>query len=51
MVALGFQEKALRASPAEEVCQFKKGSQNLEFAFRKITVVLAEYTRLTIKEL
>jgi hypothetical protein len=51
MVALGFQEKALRASPAEEIYQFKKGSQNLEFRFRKITVVLAEYTELTIKEL
>ena len=51
MLALGFQEKALRASPAEEVYQFKKGSQDLEFTLRKITVVLSEYTELTIKEL
>jgi hypothetical protein len=51
MLALGFQEKALRASPAEEVYQFKKGGQELEFRFRKITTVLSEYTELTIKEL
>ncbi len=51
MPALGFQEKALRASPAEEVYQFKKRSQNLEFTLRKITVVLSDYTELTIKEL
>jgi hypothetical protein len=51
MLALGFQEKALRASPAEEVYQFKKASQDLEFTLRKITVVLSEYTELTIKEL
>ena len=51
MLALGFQEKALRASPAEEVYQFKKGSQDLEFTLRKISVVLSELTELTIKEL
>jgi hypothetical protein len=51
MLALGFQEKALRASPAEEVYQFKKGSQDLAFTLRKITVVLSEFTELTIKEL
>lgn len=51
MRALGFQEKALRASPAEEVYQFKKGDQELMFTLRKITVVLSEFTELTIKEL
>ena len=51
MLALGFQEKALRASPAEEVYQFKKGSEELEFTLRKISVVLSELTELTIKEL
>jgi len=51
MLTLGFQEKALRASSSEEVYQFKKGSQDLEFTLRKITVVFSEITELTIKEL
>jgi len=51
MLGLGFQEKALRASPAEEVYQFKKGDQELMFTLKKITVVLSEFTELTIKEL
>jgi hypothetical protein len=51
MLALGFQEKALRASPTEEVYQFRKGEHSLEFTFKKITVVLSEFTELTIKEL
>ena len=46
MRALGFQEKALRASPAEEVYQFKKGDQELMFTLRKITVVFSEFTEL-----
>jgi hypothetical protein len=48
MLALGFQEKALRAFPEEEVYQFKKGSQELEFTLKKIGVALSE---LTIREL
>ena len=35
MLALGFQEKALRASPAEEVYQFKKGDQEVEVYAQK----------------
>ena len=35
MRALGFQEKALRASPAEEVYQFKKGDQELDVYAQK----------------
>jgi hypothetical protein len=51
MVALGFQEKALRASPTEEVYEFRKGGHSLEFTFKKISVVVSEFTELTIKEL
>ena len=51
MLALGFQEKALRAFPAEEVYQFKKGSQEVEFTLKKIRIALSEFTELTIKEL
>ena len=51
MLSLGFQEKALRAFPAEEVYQFKKGGQELEFTLKKIRVALSEFTELTIKEL
>ena len=51
MLALGFQERAIRALPAEEVYQFKKGGQELMFTLKKITVVLSEFTELTIKEL
>ena len=51
MLALGFQEKALRAFPAEEVYQFKKGNQELEFRLKKIRSALSEFTELTIKEL
>ena len=51
MLALGFQEKALRAFPAEEVYQFKKGNQELELRIKKIRVALSEFTELTIKEL
>jgi hypothetical protein len=51
MLALGFQEKALRAFPAEEVYQFKKGNQELEFTLKKTRIALSEFTELTIKEL
>jgi hypothetical protein len=51
MLSLGYQEKALRAFPAEEVYQFKKGGQELEFTLKKIRVALSEFTELTIKEL
>ena len=51
MRTLGFQEKALRASPSEEVYQFKKGDQEVILTLKKITVVLSEFTELTIKEL
>jgi len=51
MLALGFQEKALRAFPEEEVYQFKKGSQEVEFTLRKVRSALSEFTELTVKEL
>jgi hypothetical protein len=51
MVAMGFMEKVVRAYPEEEIHQFSKGGQELEFRFRKKTTVLSEITELTIKEL
>ncbi len=51
MLALGFQEKALRAFPTEEVYRFKKGNQSLEFTLKKIGAGLSQFTELTIKEL
>ncbi len=50
MATLGFQEKALKASPGEEVYQYKKGNQHLEFRFKNI-VSLSKITELTIREL
>ena len=51
MLAMGFREKVVRAYPEEEIHQFNKGGQDLEFRFRKIPTVLSEFTELTIKEL
>ena len=51
MVALGFKEKVVTASPEIEVYQYRKGVQGLEFRFRKIPTVRLEITELTIKEL
>jgi hypothetical protein len=50
MRTLGFQEKALRASPLEEVYQFKKEDQEVILTLKKIRVALSEFTELTIKE-
>ena len=51
MMAMGFRGKVVRAHPEEEIHQFIKGGQELEFRFRKMTTVLSENTELTIKEL
>jgi hypothetical protein len=51
MVALGFKEKVVTASPEQEVYQYRKGVQELEFRFKKIPTVRLEITELTVKEL
>jgi len=50
MLALGFNEKIVKASAEEEVYQYKKGKQGLQLRFRKIPAILSEITELTIKE-
>jgi hypothetical protein len=51
MVALGFKEKVVTASSEQEVYQYRKGVQELEFRFKKIPTVRLEITELTVKEL
>jgi hypothetical protein len=51
MGALGFQEKILSASDKQEIYQYTKGVQVLDFTFKKVASVRSEITELAIKEL
>ncbi len=51
MAVLGFREKVVSVSPEQEVYQYVKGTQELEFKFRKIPTIRLEITEMTAKEL
>ncbi len=51
MKALGFKKKLLIASPKEEVYEYRKGKQRLEFRFKEVSTIRSKITELTIKEL
>jgi hypothetical protein len=51
MASLGFQEKILGASEKQEIYQYTKGGQVLEFTYKNVSAIRSEITELTIKEL
>ncbi len=51
MAVLGFREKVVSVSPEQEVYQYVKGTQELEFKFRKIPTIRLEITEMMAKEL
>ncbi len=51
LAALGYRGRAVTISAGNEVYQYKREAQELEFRFRKLSGVLSEITELTIKEL
>jgi|WetSurSiteA1Bulk_404760.scaffolds.fasta_scaffold09596_3 hypothetical protein len=51
MAALGFNEKVVSASLEEAVYHYTKGTQVVEFRFKKTATIPSEITELTIKEL
>ncbi len=51
MVALGFKKNVVAAFQEQEVYQYRKGRQGLEFRFKKIPSIRLEIKELTVKEL
>jgi hypothetical protein len=51
MAALGFNEKVVSASLEKAVYHYTKGTQVVEFRFKKIAIIPSEIIELTIKEL
>jgi hypothetical protein len=51
MKRLGFNKKLISASSEEEVYEYRKGRQRLEFRFKKISTIRSKITELTVKEM